>query len=197
MTDVQQNGKRKKNQLNLTIYLTNWCKILVICAPNYSQTLNVTESTTESHKLYKFISRLLRNGSCVKFLNAPEPLCDYNLLPPENSKFFVQAILAEDAGISYVGFSHIKGCTKLEKIVLKNCGYIEDQAMAYLKYRKDTLKHLELIDCKNITDEGLNHLKELDLKTLVIKNVPYVKNFEAIEKELRSAMKNCEMILEK
>jgi len=69
--------------------------------------------------------------------------------------------------------------------------------MAYLKYRKDTLKHLELIDCKNITDEGLNHLKELDLKTLVIKNVPYVKNFEAIEKELRSAMKNCEMILEK
>lgn len=141
--------------------------------------------------------RLLRNGSCVKLLNMPDPLCDYNLLPPENSKFFVQEILADDAGISYVGFPHIQGCTKLEKIVLKNCGYIEDQAMAMLKYRKDTLKHLELIDCKNLTEEGLSHLKELNLKTLVIKNVPYVKNFEAIEKELRASMKECDMQLEK
>ncbi|XP_070508794.1 ATP synthase subunit s, mitochondrial [Chironomus tepperi] len=140
---------------------------------------------------------LLRNGSCVKFVSAPEPLCDYNLLPPENAKFFVQEIIAEDAGISHIGFPHIKGCTKLEKIVLKNCGYIEDEALECLKMRKDSLKHLELIDCKNLTDHGLRSLKELNLKTLVITNVPYVKDFDGIKAELTAALKGCDVKMEK
>ncbi|KAG5667814.1 hypothetical protein PVAND_015783 [Polypedilum vanderplanki] len=140
---------------------------------------------------------LLRNGSCVKILNVKEPLCDYNLLPPENAKFFVQEILAENAGISHIGFPHIKGCMKLEKIVLNSCGYIEDEALQLLHLRKETLKHLELINCKNLTEVGLRSLKNLNLTTLVIKNVPYVKDIATIENELKESLKNCKIQIEK
>jgi hypothetical protein len=138
----------------------------------------------------------LRNGSCVKFVNAVEPLCDYNLLPPENTKFQVQEILADNAGISYVGFPHIQGCLKLDKIVLTNCGYIDDEALKFLALRKDTLRHLELVDCKSLTDEGLRSLKGLNLSVLTVKNVPYVKDVAGVEKELRDALKNCEIKIE-
>jgi H+-transporting ATP synthase F0 complex subunit s len=133
----------------------------------------------------------------VKFANSPERLCDYNLLPPENTKFLVQEILAEDAGISYVGFPHIKGCTGLQKIVLKNCGYIEDEALKLFDLRRDSLKHVELVDCKNITEVGLRSLKGLNLSSLVIRNVPYVKDLPAVESELRESMKNCNIVIEK
>jgi ATP synthase, H+ transporting, mitochondrial F0 complex, subunit s len=144
-----------------------------------------------------FTSRLLRNGSCVKFLNAKEKLCDYNLLPPENTKFFVQEILAEDAGISHIGFPHIKGCAKLDKIVLSNCGYIEDEALKWLVERKDSLKHLEIVSCKNITEEGLRSLKSLNLEKLILKNLPYVKDVDGVAIELKSAMPNCQIEIEK
>lgn len=85
----------------------------------------------------------------------------------------------------------------MNKIVLKNCGYIEDQAMNFLHYRKETLKHLELIDCQNLTEAGLRSLKGLKLDTLVIKNVPYVKDFDGVEKELREDLKNCKIQMEK
>ena len=66
----------------------------------------------------------------------------------------------------------------------------------YLKFRKDSLKYLELIDCKNLTEVGLRCLKDLDLKTLVITNVPYVKDFEAVKAELKAALKDCDVKME-
>lgn len=76
-------------------------------------------------------------------------------------------------------------------MVLKNCGYIDDEAIKLLWYRRDTLKYLEIENCKNLTDEGLRSLKDFDLKTLIVRNVPYVKNVEAITQELKDNMKNC------
>lgn len=48
-----------------------------------------------------------------------------------------------------------------------------------IKFRKDSLKHLEVVDCKNITAE-MKRLKDLNLSSLVIgsKNLPYVKDIE-------------------
>lgn len=69
--------------------------------------------------------------------------------------------------------------------------------MEYLRFRKDSLKHLELIDCKNLTDNGLRSLKDLNLKTLVISNVPYVKDFEGVKAELMAALKDCDIKMEK
>lgn len=119
------------------------------------------------------------------------------MLPPENTKFFVEEILAENAGISHIGFPHIKGCTKLSKIVLKDCGYIEDEALRFFALRKDSLKHVEIVDCKNLTEVGLRSLKGLNLNTLIVKNLPYVKDIAAVEAELKESLKNCQIEIEK
>lgn len=138
---------------------------------------------------------LLRNGACAKFVGSPHLHCDYNLLPPENSKFFVKEIQAgENAGINADGFAHIKGCEKLDRIALNNCSYITDEALEKLALRKDTLKVLEITDCKNITDEGLRYLKDLsNLEKLILRDLPYVKNPEKITSELKAKLVNCDI----
>lgn len=67
--------------------------------------------------------------------------------------------------------------------------------MLYL--RKDSLKHLEIENCKNLTEEGLRSLKDLNLETLVIRNLPYVKNIEAVTQKLKESLKNCAVTIEK
>lgn len=61
-----------------------------------------------------------------------------------------------------------------------------------LDLRKDSLKVLEILNCKNITEQGLKSLLNLALlERLVIKNAPYVKNATEIEKELRERLTKC------
>jgi hypothetical protein len=140
---------------------------------------------------------LLRNGACAKFVNSPILHCDYNVMPPENQKFLVKEILAKNAGINSDGFIHIKGCLKLERISLTDCSYITDEALEKLDYRKESLKFLEIINCKNITEDGLRSLKKLtNLQKLVARNLPYVNKPAEIAKELQEHLKNCEIVIE-
>lgn len=53
------------------------------------------------------------------------------------------------------------GCKYLDEIKLIKCGYIENEALRRLIVVKDTLKHLEVVDCANITDGALKSLKNL------------------------------------
>lgn len=69
--------------------------------------------------------------------------------------------------------------------------------MKLLDLRKDSLVHLEIIDCKNLTDEGLRSLKVLNLKSLTVKNLPYVKDPEGVTKELKESLLNCEIDIQK
>lgn len=118
-------------------------------------------------------------------------------MPPEKSKFYVQEILADHSRLSHVGFLHLKGCTKIDRIKFKDCDCIEDNALRYLSFVKDSLRHLEIENCKNVTDEGLRHLKDLKLKTLVIKNLPCVYEIEVVKKELENSLKGCDIKIEK
>jgi ATP synthase, H+ transporting, mitochondrial F0 complex, subunit s len=160
---------------------------------------------------------VLRNGGCVKFQGYAKPLCDYNLLPPENTKFKVKEIAADNSGkikiiltnsiclhfqtgnfsgLNAEGFDHIKGCEFLDSIILKNCSYIDDDALGKLVFRKDSLKHLEIDQCKSITEDGLKTLIALsNLKKLVIKDLPYVKNINVVGDQLKSSLKNCEIVI--
>lgn len=190
--------------LSLAIYGGGWTWCSIASISSGSKQLDMIEVPLNGEQFHQICPhlnspslRLLRNGSCVKFVNAKDKLCDYNLLPPENSKFFVKEILAEDSGISHIGFPHIRGCEKLDKIVLNNCSYIEDEALKWLSLRKDSLKHLEVINCKNITDEGLRSLKALKLEKLIAKNLPYVKDVDGVREELVKAMPGCVIEIEK
>lgn len=137
---------------------------------------------------------VLRNGGCVRFVGSPVLFCDYNMLPPENVKFFVKEIEATDAGISEYGFVHIKGCDKLDRISLISCPYITDEALQKMELRKDTLKVVEISQCKNITEAGLRYLGALNkLEKLVVRDLPYVKNVEKVELELKKILVNCDV----
>lgn len=104
----------------------------------------------------------------------------------------MKEIEATDAGINSEGFMHIKGCEKLDRIMLNKCSYITDEAIQAFELRKDSLKVVEIMSCKNITDEGLVHLKKLSkLEKLVIHDLPYVKNAEKAQNDLKEALKNC------
>ena len=137
---------------------------------------------------------LLRNGACVRFVGSPILFCDYNTLPPENQKFSIKEIEATNAGISADGFVHLKGCEKLDRIVLDNCVYVTDEALEKLDMRKDSLKVLEISNCKNITDDGLKSLKNLkNLEKLIARNLPYVKDATKVRDELKKYIANCEI----
>lgn len=137
---------------------------------------------------------ILRNGGCVRFVGSPALFCDYNTLPPENIKFFVKEIEATNAGINEDGFIHIKGCEKLDRISLTNCPYITDEALQKMDLRKDSLKVVEISQCKNITEEGLRYLGALNkLEKLVVRDLPYVKNVEKVELELKKILVNCDV----
>lgn len=136
---------------------------------------------------------LLRNGACALFAGYPKLLCDYNSLPPENIKFQIKEIEATNAGISPEGFVHLKGCEKLDRIMLNNCSYVTDDALAKLEYCKDSLKVLEIVKC-DITNSGLRSLKNLtNLKKLTVSDVGALDKPDEIAAELKMHLKNCQV----
>lgn len=140
---------------------------------------------------------LLRNGARAKFVNVPAEHVNYNLLPKENVPVLMEAFDGTDSGIMHIGFDHLIGLTRLRKVRLHNCVYLEDQALAKLRFVADTLEELEVSNCKNITDFGLLSLKDLKkLKQLSTHNLPYVKDLKKVEEELKKALPNCNMDLQ-
>ncbi|KOC65700.1 ATP synthase subunit s, mitochondrial [Habropoda laboriosa] len=134
---------------------------------------------------------LLRNGASVRWKGFKDSLQDYNLLP-SGGGYFIEAVDANNAGISYVGFPHFKGCNHIKEVKFENCKYIDNVAMSKLSILKDTLTHLEVIGCTSVEDEGLRKLKILQkLETLKIKGLPAVDN--SICKELAEALPKCKI----
>ena len=65
--------------------------------------------------------RCLRVGASVKWAGKDEPLRDYNSLPVGQFRSLeVEAIDATDSGLMHVGFKHLKGCKKFNKLILRN-----------------------------------------------------------------------------
>ncbi|GLV31858.1 uncharacterized protein CBL_07618 [Carabus blaptoides fortunei] len=116
---------------------------------------------------------LLRNGGSVQWTGSPSYVKDYNSLPREGSKFLIAKIDATGSSISHYGFLHLRGCEHIREIILDECSYLEDSALKQLSFVKNSLEHLEVSNCGNITDHGVLHLKDLSkLKTLQLYNLP-------------------------
>lgn len=58
-------------------------------------------------------------------------------------------------------FRSIDGCKYINDIKLVNCAYIGNEALSKLNYLRNSLKNLEISNCTNVTESGLNHLKQL------------------------------------
>ena len=137
---------------------------------------------------------LLKNGAYVRWKGVSELLTDYNKLPVIGQQYYVEGVDANDAGICDIGFEHFKGCKHVNDIKLESCKYVDNSALPYLSLIKGSLKHLELINCKSIDDEGLLSLKVLkNLEKLKIRGLIYVKKKDSVYKELTEALPNCEI----
>ncbi|KAG7205313.1 hypothetical protein KM043_007317 [Ampulex compressa] len=135
---------------------------------------------------------LLKNGAYVRWKGSIKHLDDYNALPAEGSYHYLQAVDATNAGITYVGFPHFEGCKHIEEIKFAQCKYIDNRAMSLLPILKDTLTHLEVVNCKAVTDAGLRELKALKkLKVLKLGGLEYVENRKLVEEELGDALPGC------
>ena len=54
--------------------------------------------------------------------------------------------------------SFLEGCNHIEKIVLKKCNYLNDDALPLLSVLSDSLRHLEIINCWNLTSDGILYI---------------------------------------
>ncbi|XP_076661819.1 ATP synthase subunit s, mitochondrial [Halictus rubicundus] len=135
---------------------------------------------------------LLRNGAYVRWKDFAKEVRDYNALPTMCTNYFIEDVNAIDAGITDYGFPHFEGCKHIKRVRLENCKYINDKAISKLSILKDSLTDLLILDCKNITDDGLRKLKQLkNLEHLNIRSLPYVKNMDAVCAEIKEALPNC------
>uniref|UniRef100_A0A336M190 CSON007069 protein n=1 Tax=Culicoides sonorensis TaxID=179676 RepID=A0A336M190_CULSO len=137
---------------------------------------------------------LLRNGASVKFTGEKNLYSDYNRLPSDDVKFTrkIKEIHAIDAGLNSSGFNHLRGLTDVDLVHIENCTYVDDKLILNLSHIRNSLKTLEIIGCKNITDEGLMHAKHLvHLEKFLAHDLPYVKDEKKVLDELSRALPNC------
>ncbi|XP_011691502.1 PREDICTED: ATP synthase subunit s, mitochondrial isoform X2 [Wasmannia auropunctata] len=140
---------------------------------------------------------LLKNGASVRWKGFSKQLEDYNKLPSEENRCYIQAVDATDSGITHVGFPYFVGCRYIDEIKLIRCIYIHNTALPLLSAVKDTLTTLEIKDCKSVTDQGVRSLKNLkNLKSLKLAGMPYLEDKASLRRELADALPNCTIELE-
>uniref|UniRef100_A0A182JWD7 ATP synthase subunit s, mitochondrial n=1 Tax=Anopheles christyi TaxID=43041 RepID=A0A182JWD7_9DIPT len=139
---------------------------------------------------------LLKNGARAKFVKDTRVHVHFNALPDESIPVLMEELDGTDSGIMHIGFDHLDGLSRLRKVVLHNCVYIDDQALWKLRYVAKTLEELQISKCGNVTDHGLLQLKQLSqLQHVKTFDLPDVKNVQEVEKTLKQALPNCKFEL--
>ncbi|GAB0092939.1 ATP synthase subunit s, mitochondrial [Sergentomyia squamirostris] len=164
--------------------------------------INIIFNTVDKRRLRKVgpdrlcAEWVLKNGGAVRFWQNPNNLLsNYNLLPPEKEtpgQETLKEIDATNSAIMTIGFAHLAGCHKIDKIIIDNCKMVGDRGFQHFANVKNSLNHLEIAQCANVTDSGIRKLIDLtNLKTLTLKQLPGVKDWSSLEKELKMHLKNC------
>ncbi|XP_029653045.1 ATP synthase subunit s, mitochondrial isoform X2 [Octopus sinensis] len=137
---------------------------------------------------------VLRSGGKIHWKGMKYVEGDYNRLPLTNfSRYKVETIDATDTAVMNIGFHHL-GLKFLKKLILKNCYYLDDDALHLLHYVKDSLEHLEISSAGNVTLRGLNHLPVLqNLQYLYLSNLPEIRRKKECLEHLRRQMPNCDV----
>lgn len=88
----------------------------------------------------------------------------------------------------------LEGCKNIEKIVLHNCSYLQDEAIKELVHVESPLKYLQISKCPNITDTGLLSFPKIDsLRKLVLLELNGVKNINECKSQLNKLLPSCDM----
>ncbi|CAH0399790.1 unnamed protein product [Chilo suppressalis] len=135
---------------------------------------------------------VLRNGGKVVWADGKR-LADYNNLPPEDQSVpKIIEIDGSDSSISHYGFPHLRGCSRLEKVILHNDKYIDDRAIRGLSNGKDTLLHVQVSKCPSVTDDGVKELKILSkLQELILFDLHSVADLKECKNYLKIQLPKC------
>lgn len=82
-----------------------------------------------------------------------------------NKYFPLAHVCSNDRSVSRVVSG---GCKHITHVQFHRCLYLKDEALEKLSYLKDSLQHLQIISCGNITDKGVKSLHTLRLVLLCI-----------------------------
>ncbi|KAK3607853.1 hypothetical protein CHS0354_038281 [Potamilus streckersoni] len=138
---------------------------------------------------------LLRCGASVRWKGFNHIEKDYNSLPGGSfDRYKIEEIDASGSCIMFIGFPHLNGLNHVTKVILHECIYLEDNALEYLSYIKETLKVLQISRCPNITKDGLSKLVVLEnLQQLVLFQLPEVIDKEETKHMLQNALPKCQV----
>ncbi|XP_015928786.1 ATP synthase subunit s, mitochondrial [Parasteatoda tepidariorum] len=121
---------------------------------------------------------LLRCGASVKWKDQKCWVSDYNSLEVNTKlQHVIEDIDATESCIMNEGFHYFNGLNNLRKIKFRRCIYLDDTCIHKLTETdvKNSLQHLEIISCGNITDNGvLGVTKFKNLKKLHLFDLPEV-----------------------
>lgn len=139
---------------------------------------------------------LLRCGAFVKWQNKDGWTKDYNTLPVSGGRALkIEEVDATDSAIMHIGFPHFKGCKHIKRMVFHKALYLEDAGMSLLPLLQESLKELQVSSCGNVTVEGLRHIKKLkNLESLLLYDLPEIRNKDAMQKELQDALPKCTVL---
>ncbi|KFM83169.1 ATP synthase subunit s, mitochondrial, partial [Stegodyphus mimosarum] len=117
---------------------------------------------------------LLRCGASVKWQNK-EWIFDYNKLQDKDinhAQWIIEEIDATESCVMHIGFHYLSGLKYLKRIKFCKCIYLEDTCMNMLSVTKDSLKHLEVISCGNVSDKGILSISALEVRSRLPSSEP-------------------------
>ncbi|XP_053214632.1 ATP synthase subunit s, mitochondrial-like [Panonychus citri] len=135
---------------------------------------------------------LIRNGCEIKWTSRDKLQTDYNDMPDMDESTWIQGIKADNSSIMDIGFEHLKFIKGPEKIIFRRCHYLSDDALEKLDCIGHSLRHLQLISCHNVTDEGVCSLTRLrKLKFIKLFDLSSVKDIDSCRQHLQDGLPEC------
>jgi len=139
---------------------------------------------------------LLRCGATVRWKGQDTFLTDFNRLPGGDfHSNVIEDVEAVEAGIMQNGYDHFDGCKHIRRVRFHHLPYFDDETLQLLIDKlKSSLEHLELTSCGDISDRGLTSITQLELlKTLILQDLPEVRNKDKCYKTLKEALPSCDI----
>ncbi|XP_013109172.1 ATP synthase subunit s, mitochondrial [Stomoxys calcitrans] len=138
---------------------------------------------------------VIKNGGGICIVDAPKRLIrDYNTLPPEHYRFKIKVIDGSGASLMKIGLEHFKGCNHIDTVIFHKCKHLESDGLDGLVHLKNTLNTLQISECDNISDDGLEVIGQMEhLKNLRIFNMRYVKDINGVLGKLKKSLPNCQI----
>ncbi|XP_064483810.1 distal membrane-arm assembly complex protein 2-like [Ornithodoros turicata] len=142
---------------------------------------------------------LLHRGASVKFVGKEEwykkKEDEETGLPIRHEEGWnLEAIDASETELIYEGFENLVHLGSLKALRLCGCPFIDDWCVDRLSQFQDTLEHLDLSGCTQITERGLSSLYRLtNLKSVTLGYLPQIKNLNLVAVLLEDCLPQCEI----